>query len=90
MSTIRLVRIALLGALLYVAQVALAFLPNIEIVSLLIVIFTLLFQEDARYICLVYVVFNGLQAGFGLWWWTYLLVWPVFCGSRLAKSGCAG
>lgn len=78
MSTIRLVRIALLGALLYVAQVALAFLPNIEIVSLLIVIFTLLFQEDARYICLVYVVFNGLQAGFGLWWWTYLLVWPLF------------
>ena len=78
MGVRRLVRIAMLGASLYVAQLALAVLPNVEIVSLLIVIFTLLFKRDAIYMCLVYVMFTGFQWGFGLWWFTYLFVWPLF------------
>ncbi len=78
MGVKRLVRIAMLGAALYVAQLALAVLPNVELVSLLIVIFTLLFKRDAIYVCLVYVMFTGFQWGFGLWWATYLFVWPLF------------
>lgn len=78
MSTYRLVRMAFLSIILYVSQVALAFLPNIEVVSLLIVVFTLIYKKDIKYVCALYVLFTGIQWGFGLWWWSYLVIWPLF------------
>jgi energy-coupling factor transport system substrate-specific component len=90
MSVKRLVRIAMLGASLYVAQLALAVLPNVEIVSLLIVIFTLLFGRDAVHISLVYVMFTGFHWGFGLWWATYLFVWPLFSLTVGKLAGMVG
>ena len=45
-----LVLIALLSALLLVSQVGLAFLPNVEVVSLLIILYTLFFKKLAMYI----------------------------------------
>lgn len=77
-SAVKLTRIALMGALLYTSQIALSFLPNIEIVTLLIVIFTRHFGREGTAACLVYVLLTAFTAGFGLWWLTYLVVWPVF------------
>lgn len=74
----RLTRIALLGAILYVAQISLAFLPNVELVTLLIVIFTKNLGKDGIFACFIYVWLNAFSAGFGLWWVTYLVVWPLF------------
>lgn len=74
----QLTRIALLGALLYVAQVSLSFLPNIEIVTLLIVIFTRNLGKEGTIACFVYVFLTAITWGFGLWWFTYLFVWPLF------------
>ncbi len=67
-----------MGAMLYTTQVALSFLPNIEIVTLLIVIFSRNFGKDGISACFVYVALNAIFAGFGLWWATYLVVWPLF------------
>ena len=67
-----------MGALLYTAQIALSFLPNIEIVTLLIVIFTKNLGREGTAACFVYVCLTLLIAGFGLWWVTYLVVWPLF------------
>lgn len=75
---LRLTRIALLGATLYVAQISLAFLPNIELVTLLIVVFTKNLGKDGISACFIYVWLNLFSAGFGLWWATYLVVWPLF------------
>lgn len=76
-STVQLVRIALLGAVLYAAQAALAFLPNVELVSLLILIYTLVFGRETFWMIVVFNLFEGLQWGFGMWWVTYLYVWPL-------------
>lgn len=67
-----------MGAMLYTAQAVLSFLPNIEIVTLLIVIFSRNFGKDGISACFVYVALNAIFAGFGLWWTTYLVVWPLF------------
>lgn len=75
---LELTRIALMGAILYTAQIALSFLPNIEIVTLLVVIFTKNFGREGTAACFVYVLLTALTAGFGLWWYTYLVVWPLF------------
>lgn len=77
-SVIQITRIALLGSLLYASQVALAAIPNIEIVTLLIVVFTKNLGKDGIYACFVYVCLTALTWGFGIWWLTYLIVWPLF------------
>lgn len=77
-SVLIIARIALMGAMLYASQVALSSLPNIEIVTLLIVIFTKNLGKEGTAACFVYVCLTVFTAGFGLWWVTYLIVWPAF------------
>ena len=72
-----LVALALLTPLLFVAQVALAFLPNIELVSLLIIVYTLAFRHKVLYVIYAFAVLEGLLYGFTMWWITYLYVWTV-------------
>ena len=75
-----LVLIALLSALLLVAQVGLAFLPNIEVVSLLIILYTLFFKKKTLYIIYIFALLEGLIYGFGIWWIMYLYVWTILWG----------
>lgn len=71
--------IGIMSAILLVIQVTLAFLPNIELVSLLIIIYTLVFGKKAFYIIYVFVALEGLLYGIGLWWINYLYVWTILC-----------
>lgn len=75
-----LVLIALLAALLLVSQVGLAFLPNIEVVSLLIILYTLFFRKKTLYIIYIFALLEGLIYGFGIWWFMYLYVWTILWG----------
>ena len=74
----KITRIALLSAILYVSKVALEFLPNVELVSLLTVLYTLVFGKEAFLIVTVFNLFELIQWGFGTWWVSYLYVWPLF------------
>lgn len=73
----KITRIALLSAILYVSKVALEFLPNVELVSLLTVLYTLVFGKEAFLITTVFNLFELIQWGFGTWWVSYLYVWPL-------------
>lgn len=75
-----LVLIALLAALLLVSQVGLAFLPNIEVVSLLVILYTLFFKKKTLYIIYIFALLEGLIYGFGIWWIMYLYVWTILWG----------
>ena len=75
-----LVLLSLLAALLLVVQVALALLPNIEVVSLLIIIYTLFFKKKTLYVIYLFVLLEGLVYGFGIWWIMYLYVWTILWG----------
>lgn len=68
----------LLGAVLVLAQVCLAPLPNIELVSLLILVYTRVYGRRACYPVCVFIVLEGLLFGFGLWWLSYLYLWPIW------------
>jgi energy-coupling factor transport system substrate-specific component len=69
--------IGMMSAILVAVQVALSFLPNIELVSILIIIYTLVFGRKALYIIYVFVAVEGIIYGIGLWWINYLYVWTV-------------
>ena len=79
MSIQRMTRIALLSAILYVSKVVLEFLPNIELVSLLVILYSLVFGWEAMLIVTVFNLFELIQWGFGTWWFSYLYVWPLLC-----------
>lgn len=68
-----------MSAILYVSKVALEFLPNIELVSLLVVIYSLVFGWETILIVTVFNMFELIQWGFGTWWFSYLYVWPLLC-----------
>ncbi len=69
--------IGMLSAIMLVLQVALSFLPNIELVSLLIILFTLVYGWKALLITYTFVVLEGLVYGIGLWWINYLYIWAL-------------
>lgn len=76
-SIFELTIISLFGALLLVVQVGLSYLPNIELVSLLIIVFTIMLNAKIVYVLFIFVLAEGLLYGFGLWWFCYLYVWEI-------------
>lgn len=72
--------IALMGvmtALLEVSVHVMAPLPNVEPVTLLVILFTLFFGKKVFYVLAAYLLFEGSFYGFGLWWISYVYIWPL-------------
>ena len=76
-NTKELAGMALLSAILLIGQVGLSFLPNIEIVSLLIYIYTQIYRKKVFFIIYVFVFLEGCIYGVGLWWFGYLYIWSI-------------
>ena len=72
-----LVSMGFLSAILLIGQVGRSYLPNIEIVSLLIYIYTQVYRKKVFFIIYVFVFLEGCIYGFGLWWFGYLYIWSV-------------
>ena len=77
MRTKDIVIIGVMAALLIVLQVGLSFLPNIELVSLIVILCTIIYGWKTLYIIYIFVIAEGLIFGFGLWWVNYLYVWTI-------------
>lgn len=72
--------IALLGVMIAILEVAknvLAFLPNVELVSLLIILYALYLGKRVFLVVPAFVLIEGCIYGFGLWWIMYLYTWPL-------------
>ena len=67
----------ILGALMFALQVVMAPLPNIEPVSLLVMLFAVTFGWKSLYCVYTFVVMEILFHGLGLWNINYLYVWAV-------------
>ena len=64
-----------MGALLVVSKQAMSGLPNIEPVTLLIILFALELPRETPAAITVFILLQGVLYGFGLWWAMYLYVW---------------
>ena len=72
---------AMMGTVMVVSKETLAALPNVELVSLLTILFTLVFRRRVLGALAVFLMLEGLlYGGFGLWWLMYLYVWPLLAG----------
>lgn len=71
--------IGMMSAIMVALQVAVGLLPlpNIELVSLLTIVFTLIYGYKTLYIIYIFVLLEGFIYGFHVWWINYLYVWTV-------------
>lgn len=68
---------AVLGAMTFAAKFAMAFLPNIEPVSLFVLLFGVVFGWKGLYPVYVYVVMEILWFGIGTWNINYVYIWAI-------------
>lgn len=69
--------LGLLGAIMFAAKMVMVPLPNIEPVSLLIMVYTVIFGMRALYPIYVYVMLEIMVYGVNLWTINYLYVWAI-------------
>ena len=68
---------AILGTILFALKMVMAGLPNIEPVSLLVIIFSLVFGWNALWSVYVYVFLECFTWGFNTWTVSYLYIWLI-------------
>lgn len=68
---------SVLGALTFAAKYVMSFLPNIEPVSLLVMLFAVVFGRKCLFPIYLYVAMELLFYGIGLWNINYLYIWVV-------------
>ena len=68
---------ALMVAIIEVCKFALAHIPNVELTSFWIIMFTLYFGTRIFYIIPVFILIEGAVYGIHLWWIMYLYAWPL-------------
>jgi len=70
----------MLGALMYASKMLMEVLPNIHLLGVFTMAFTVVYRKKALYPIYIYVLLNGLFSGFATWWIPYLYVWAVLWG----------
>ena len=68
---------AIMVAMIEACKLCMQALPNIELTSFLLILFTLRFGRLTLYTIPAFILIEGLIYGFGLWWVMYLYAWPM-------------
>ena len=70
-------RIGLMAAVIECAKLVLMALPNIEVVTLCIAVFSFVFGWQGLVATLIFVIIESLLWGFGTWVISYIIYWPL-------------
>lgn len=68
---------AMLGALMFCSKLLMEVLPNIHPLGMLSMCYTLVYRKKAIIPIAVYLLLQGVYAGFNLWWLPYVYLWPL-------------
>ncbi|MDE7433320.1 MAG: hypothetical protein K2N34_15605 [Lachnospiraceae bacterium] len=70
----------MLGSVMYLSKMLTELFPNIHLLGVFTVAFTLVYRKKALYPIYIYVILNGIFCGFAAWWIPYLYLWTVLWG----------
>lgn len=74
----------MLGAIMFCSKLLMEFLPNIHMVGMLVMLYTVVFRWRALIPIYIFVFLSGIYAGFDLWWIPYIYIWlPLFAITML-------
>ena len=71
---------AMLGTVMYISKLVMEALPNIHLLGVLTIAYTIVYQRRALIPIYIYVMMNGLFAGFNFWWLPYTYIWTILWG----------
>ena len=74
---------AMLGALMYASKMITEVAPNVHLLGVCTIAFTVVYRKKALYPIYTYVLLNGIFCGFATWWIPYLYLWAVLWGATM-------
>lgn len=69
--------IGLMVAIIEVCKLIMKDIPNIELTTFWVIMFTLYFKKKIIYVIPTFVIIEGVMFGFGIWWVMYIYIWPL-------------
>ena len=66
---------------MYVSKELMEVLPNIHLLGMLIIVYTLVYRFKALIPIYLYIFLDGVFSGFSLWWVPYLYIWTLLWGA---------
>jgi len=73
----------MLGTLMFCSKLITEFLPNVHLLGMFTVVFTVVFRAKALVPIYVFVLLTGVYAGFAAWWVPYIYLWAVLWGMAM-------
>ena len=77
LSVAELTIFAMLGALMYCSKLIMEWAPNIHLLGMFIMVFTVVYRKKALIPIYIFVFMTGLFNGFSVWWIPYVYIWAV-------------
>ncbi len=68
---------SMLGTLMYASKLITEAFPNIHILGVFIITFTIVYRKKALYPIYIFVFLTGMFSGFATWWISYLYIWVI-------------
>ena len=72
---------AMLGAVMYASKMIMEVIPNVHLLGVFTIAFTVVYRKKALYPIYTYVILNGIFSGFATWWVRYLYLWTILWGA---------
>lgn len=80
---------AMFAAMMFMSKIMLEFLPNVHLLGMFTVLLTSVYRKKALIPIYLFVLIEGIYAGFALWWVPYLYIWTVLWGfAMLVPKDC--
>ena len=73
----------MLGAVMYASKILMDVFPNIHLLGVFTMAFTLHYRKKALYPIYIYVLILGLFSGFAAWWVPHLYLWTILWGATM-------
>ena len=66
---------------MFVSKLIMEILPNMHLLGVLTVLYTVTFRKKALIPIYIYVLLSGVYAGFSMWWVPYTYIWTLLWGA---------
>lgn len=71
---------AMFGSMMFISKIVMEFLPNMHLLGMFTILLTVVYRKKALIPIYIYVLINGIFAGFNMWWIPYTYIWTVLWG----------
>ena len=68
---------SMLGTIMYVSKMIMELIPNVHLLAVFTIAFTIVYRKKALYPIYIYVLLNGIFSGFAIWWIPHLYLWAI-------------